>query len=63
MIRYDDDHVSVRISSAGLRQAYGRSEYLRVEDAKRVNKLLAGVAVFAVLVVGGMSGFASVFGN
>lgn len=63
MIRYDDEHVSVRLSDEGLRQAYGRSEYLRIADVKRIETLHAFVACVAVCGLGMVIGWSTVFGN
>lgn len=63
MIRYDDEHVSVRISDLGLRQAYGKSEFLRVEDVKRLEVLHAVVACLAVFGFGVALGWSTLFGN
>lgn len=61
MIRYDDKHVSVRISDAALNQAYGTSEIMRY---LRGTELLHGVLAWASAIgLGLLIAYSAVSGN
>ncbi|MBB3257674.1 hypothetical protein F4827_002539 [Paraburkholderia bannensis] len=63
MIIHDDEHVSVRISSAGLSRARGDNELLKLADIRRVERLYKRAAIVLTVVVGVMYGYSIVFGS
>jgi hypothetical protein len=63
MIRYDDAHVSVRISDLGLSRARGDNELLKIADIRRVERLYKRCAIALTVVIGVMYGYSIVFGS
>lgn len=65
MIRYDDKHVSVRISDAGLNQAYGNSEILQyLKRTERLHKVVAVVSSWgAACALGFLIAYSAVNGS